>query len=224
MNKVIAILFGCACCAGVLSAQSQGNSQCHLHFAVVSSNEFSDFKNGASPSDSSYFERTNWPTGMLLWWNSEGGKRYPELCESSTETANFVLVWEYGYGSGGSNGAPSGSGTGACQTTAIPILDDRGRVIGNTVTRGDAAGCLADATDASRTGGSPTLKDIDTIHPLSSALSTEHIFLSLYRLPIKPDSKPISKKEAASASNTAGMEPMLKTLRKEAKKLSSSNK
>ena len=57
-------------------------TECRLRFTVVKGNEASQANWGA------------WPERTIMWWILEGEKKYPELCYSSRDEADFLVVWE----------------------------------------------------------------------------------------------------------------------------------
>ena len=61
-----------------VAAQSQRGSACRFHFAVAEK----------------YGQSGVWPDDAGQWWAKDGKKKFPELCESAFEDADFAIAWE----------------------------------------------------------------------------------------------------------------------------------
>lgn len=60
-------------------ARERKEYPCRLRFAVV--------------EDSSRDNLGVWPEDAKKWWSEEGKKKFPELCETTSQGADFVIAW-----------------------------------------------------------------------------------------------------------------------------------
>ena len=79
MHKVAALFAMTVLLAPVSSAQTKKDSGCRIHFAVAP---------GYAPN-----ALGAWPPDGKKWWQDEGKRKFPELCEAVDEKPEFVITW-----------------------------------------------------------------------------------------------------------------------------------
>ncbi|MBK5290188.1 MAG: hypothetical protein JJE04_00655 [Acidobacteriia bacterium] len=79
MPKSIAFLAITLLFMGSGEAQQGKEDPCRLRFAVAEGNSRDRW--GV------------WPEDARKWWSEEGGKKFPELCETTSQGADFVIEW-----------------------------------------------------------------------------------------------------------------------------------
>ena len=200
---------------------AQNESQCRIHFTVVRGQEWTQWLEPA------------WPEETVWWWDSEGTRKYPELCYAPLQKADFVVAWEKEtrevaiFNGGIAPGPPVGAG---CEPQGIwpttigipPNADAQGPAEPLGVVPSNPRACQAFLIDASLSGREQTR----TNRPAQSVVKMERISLALYRAPassigkfskpittVKKDRIPDFRKFARSM-----FEPAMKALQKEARR------
>lgn len=205
----------------VVNGYAEENARCRIRFAVVHGNA-----NGRAP-----VERATWPDGGLLWWISEGEKKYSGICYNTLEEADFVVTWERRFRmSTAVSTGPDRVVEGGCTPRPahspfddIRTADPKQPVIPPRVVPANIEACQAMVSDASISGREG--KSIRINRPRQTAVSMERIAVAVYRAPISQGqiNKPIKSFEKDAnvdprKSVIKVFKPVMKALKKQADK------
>jgi hypothetical protein len=199
---------------------AQDESKCRVHFSTV-----------AAPI-LTVDTRTKWRDGALWWWISEGQEKFPELCDSPIEKADYIIAWESGmvtaaiFDGGVQAGPPVESG---CTPRLAPANPNDRNTPGvpptpREVIAPSIEGCQASLSDSSITGREQSR----TNRPSQSSVAVERLSLGLFRKPAAGGNSvvlanPIStvKKNRVPDPRKSAREmfsPLLKGIQKDLKK------